>query len=104
MSRIGKLPIKVPEKVEISYQDHTLSCKGPKGELTRRVHNEMKLEIAEEEIKVTRPSGKDISMPDCLAREKGETTTDAKIVKKSSGRIDSTGNENRPAAINNGAV
>ena len=56
LSRIGKLPIKVPEKVEISYQDHILSCKGPKGELTRRVHNAMDLEIAEEEIKVTRPS------------------------------------------------
>ena len=34
MSRIGKAPITVPDKVDISISGQHVSCKGPKGELS----------------------------------------------------------------------
>jgi large subunit ribosomal protein L6 len=34
MSRIGKAPVEVPDKVEIDVSDQTVRVKGPKGELT----------------------------------------------------------------------
>jgi len=56
VSRIGKLPIKIPEKVEIKLENTQLICKGPRGELQRQIHPEMKIKIEEGEIKVLRPS------------------------------------------------
>jgi large subunit ribosomal protein L6 len=35
MSRIGKLPVPVPDGVEVSLDGQTVTVKGPKGELTR---------------------------------------------------------------------
>ncbi len=35
MSRIGKLPVPVPDGVEVTLQGLTVTVKGPKGELTR---------------------------------------------------------------------
>jgi large subunit ribosomal protein L6 len=35
MSRIGKLPVPVPDGVEVTIDDLTVSVKGPKGELTQ---------------------------------------------------------------------
>ena len=35
MSRIGKKPISIPEKVEVTLQGLSLKIKGPKGELSR---------------------------------------------------------------------
>ncbi|MGE5426134.1 MAG: 50S ribosomal protein L6 [Bacillota bacterium] len=37
MSRLGKLPIKLPEGVSASFQDGILFVKGPKGELKREI-------------------------------------------------------------------
>ncbi|MCC7232148.1 MAG: 50S ribosomal protein L6 [Bacteroidia bacterium] len=37
MSRIGKLPITIPAKVEVKISGSTISVKGPKGELTRTI-------------------------------------------------------------------
>ncbi|MFP4132727.1 MAG: 50S ribosomal protein L6 [Halothece sp.] len=37
MSRIGKLPIPVPEKVEITIDDTMIKVKGPKGELEQTI-------------------------------------------------------------------
>lgn len=36
MSRLGKLPIEIPQGVDVRYEDGTLMVKGPKGELARR--------------------------------------------------------------------
>lgn len=46
MSRIGKLPINVPAKVTISYDDqqHIVTVKGPKGELTQWMDPSIKME------------------------------------------------------------
>ena len=56
MSRIGKLPIPIPEKVEVNLKDNHLTCKGPKGELERKLHTEMELKVEGNEITVNRPS------------------------------------------------
>ncbi len=56
MSRIGKLPITIPDKVEINLNNNFVSCKGPKGELTRQLHQEMNIEVQDNEITVTRPT------------------------------------------------
>jgi large subunit ribosomal protein L6 len=56
LSRIGKLPIKIPEKVDIKITDDLISCKGPKGELSLHYNTEMDVKIDENEIHVNRPS------------------------------------------------
>ncbi len=56
MSRIGKSPIPIPAGVEIQFKEPTLKVKGPKGELSMDVHPEMKLIVAEDEMRVERPS------------------------------------------------
>jgi large subunit ribosomal protein L6 len=56
MSRIGRLPIKVPAGVEIKSEGTQFSAKGPKGQMKMNVHPNMKLEMADGEIKVLRPS------------------------------------------------
>ncbi|HWT80837.1 MAG TPA: 50S ribosomal protein L6, partial [Candidatus Methylomirabilis sp.] len=38
MSRIGKLPIPIPDKVQVEVRDHTVTVKGPKGTLTMTAH------------------------------------------------------------------
>ena len=45
MSRIGKLPVKIVEGVEVKIDGNKISVKGPKGELHLEVKPEIKLEI-----------------------------------------------------------
>jgi large subunit ribosomal protein L6 len=56
MSRIGKLPITVPAGVTVKLDGHTLHVKGPKGELTRTLHDSMLIKVDGATITVTRPS------------------------------------------------
>ena len=56
MSRIGKLPITVPAGVTVKIDGNKVSAKGPKGELTRDIHPEMKVAIEGNTITVSRPS------------------------------------------------
>jgi large subunit ribosomal protein L6 len=57
MSRIGKLPITVPEGVEISISDDNLvTVKGKLGELTQQVNKDMDLKIEDGTLTVVRPS------------------------------------------------
>lgn len=53
MSRIGKLPIIIPDQVNVSLEGNTLKIKGPKGELSQKIHTHVNVEIKEKEIKVT---------------------------------------------------
>ena len=53
MSRIGKQPITIPDKTEVSISDGILSVKGPLGELTRKVRNDVKIEVVGQEVVVT---------------------------------------------------
>lgn len=56
MSRIGKLPVNIPDGVQVNLQDNKLTVKGPKGELQRQLHEEMAINIEDGQIVVTRPS------------------------------------------------
>ncbi len=56
MSRIGQAPISLPSGVTAELTDHQLTVKGPKGELSRRLHEEMEIVIEGEVITVRRPS------------------------------------------------
>ncbi len=56
MSRIGKLPITVPNGVTVTLDGNRVTVKGPKGELERRLHPEMALAMENNEITVSRPS------------------------------------------------
>jgi large subunit ribosomal protein L6 len=56
MSRIGKKPIVVPAGVTLSLNGTELTVKGPKGQLVRKFHPDMKINIGENEVTVERPS------------------------------------------------
>jgi len=56
MSRVGKMPIAVPAKTEVAYDGYEVKVKGPKGELKQRIHPDMKLEIAGDQIEIKRPT------------------------------------------------
>ena len=56
MSRIGKKPVTLPKGVTLDLQGSTVAVKGPKGELRRSLHPEMKLGFAEGQLTVERPS------------------------------------------------
>ncbi len=57
MSRIGKLPIKLPQGVTITVKpDNTIVVKGPKGELSQAVDPDIKVEVEDGTLQVTRPT------------------------------------------------
>lgn len=57
MSRVGKKLIEVPASVTVEIKaDNTVTVKGPKGELTRQFHQDMKIEQEGNTITVVRPS------------------------------------------------
>lgn len=56
MSRIGKMPIEVPNGVTVDVQDHKVSVTGPKGKLSRVFHPEMEVELSDSVLSVRRPS------------------------------------------------
>ena len=56
MSRIGRLPIKLPQGVEVHISGQTVSVKGPKGELKRSVDPRIKVELQDGAVVVSRAS------------------------------------------------
>ncbi|EAX47590.1 ribosomal protein L6 [Thermosinus carboxydivorans Nor1] len=56
MSRIGRMPIAIPEGVTVKVDGNVVSVKGPKGELSRVVHKDMMVEVADGKVVVKRPS------------------------------------------------
>jgi large subunit ribosomal protein L6 len=56
MSRIGKHPVIVPSGVTVTVEGNTVKVKGPRGELTRTLHPEMKVALENNQITVSRPS------------------------------------------------
>lgn len=55
MSRIGRMPITVPDGVEVKLDGNHISVKGPKGSLERDIHSNMKVEMKDNIITVSRP-------------------------------------------------
>jgi len=57
MSRIGRAPIAVPPKVQVTWTDENLvTVKGPRGELSYKVDPVLTLQLEDGTISVTRPS------------------------------------------------
>lgn len=57
MSRIGRLPIVIPQGVTVTIDDNNaVTVKGPKGTLTREFNKDIKISIEDDKIVVTRPS------------------------------------------------
>ncbi|MGE1062392.1 50S ribosomal protein L6 [Megasphaera paucivorans] len=56
MSRIGRMPIDIPAGVKVTLDGQFIAVKGPKGELTRTLHQDMKVNIQDNVITVERPS------------------------------------------------
>jgi large subunit ribosomal protein L6 len=55
MSRIGKLIIKIPDKVKVNAQPGLVNVEGPKGKISQKLDREMKVTIEKGEIRVDRP-------------------------------------------------
>jgi large subunit ribosomal protein L6 len=56
VSRIGNAPIRIPPGVEVTIEDSHVTVKGPKGELARDFHPDIRIEREGETILVSRPS------------------------------------------------
>lgn len=56
MSRIGRMPVPVPSGVEVTLEGNRVRVKGPKGELARELHPEMRITRQDGELIVHRPS------------------------------------------------
>jgi large subunit ribosomal protein L6 len=57
MSRIGRQPIPVPNGVTVTVgADNVITVKGPKGELKQPVDRDIKVEVADGNINVIRPT------------------------------------------------
>lgn len=56
MSRVGKNPVNLPEKVKATLTGSTLVVEGPKGKLSRDVHPSIAVAIEDNAVVFTRPS------------------------------------------------
>ena len=56
MSRIGKAPIEIPAGVTVKIDGNKVTVKGPKGELSQTVNPDIKVEVNDNHIQLTRPS------------------------------------------------
>ncbi|MDR0486941.1 MAG: 50S ribosomal protein L6 [Treponema sp.] len=56
MSRIGKIPVKVPKGVKVAFSNEVMTVEGPKGKLTQKYHSVIAFEDKGEEIVVSRSS------------------------------------------------
>lgn len=53
MSRIGKQPVPIPEKVKVEIKDHTVFVEGPKGKVNKTFASVVKISIADKKVIVT---------------------------------------------------
>lgn len=60
MSRIGKVPVKVPAGVDVNVEGNVVTVKGPKGTLVKEFHKDMNIKLEDGQIVVTRPSDEKI--------------------------------------------
>jgi len=57
MSRIGKLPVTIPDKVTISIgKDNVITVKGPLGTLSQKVDPDITMSVEDKELIVKRPT------------------------------------------------
>lgn len=57
MSRIGKAPISIPGNVNIDVsKGNIVTVKGPKGELKQQINQDMKIEVEDGTLNISRPT------------------------------------------------
>ena len=56
MSRVGKKPIPIPSGVKIKRADGIVTVKGPGGKLAQEMHDDIAMEIKDDQATLTRPS------------------------------------------------
>ncbi len=56
MSRIGILPIQLPEGVTVTVNKNVIVVKGPLGELSQEINNDIKVKIEENHMVLERPT------------------------------------------------
>jgi large subunit ribosomal protein L6 len=55
MSRVGKLPVKIPEKVKVSVDGHLVKVEGPKGKMSFPFNPRVAVQVEKGEVLVARP-------------------------------------------------
>ncbi|GAA1807289.1 50S ribosomal protein L6 [Nostocoides veronense] len=61
MSRIGRMPVTVPASVTVTVDGHTVTVKGPKGELSHVVAEPIAVAVEDGSVAVTRPNDERLS-------------------------------------------
>ncbi|HVU83632.1 MAG TPA: 50S ribosomal protein L6 [Puia sp.] len=57
MSRIGKKPVVIPKGTTVSVSnDNIVTVKGPKGELKQAIDRDIKVEVKNDQIEISRPT------------------------------------------------
>src|SRR3954463_12964186 len=57
MSRVGKLPITIPAKIEVNVADNNvITVKGPKGTLSEKVDRDIIVKVEDGKITLERPT------------------------------------------------
>ena len=56
MSRIGRLPIPIPDAVKVDVKEHHVTVQGPKGALSFTVHPAMQVEVKDRQVLCGRPT------------------------------------------------
>ncbi len=55
MSRVGKLPVKIPDKVKVQVAHGDVRVEGPKGTMHFPYNPKVKVEVAGQEVRISRP-------------------------------------------------
>ena len=55
MSRVGKLPVKIPEKVKVSVAGNLVKVEGPKGKMSFPFNPQVTVTVDKGEVRVARP-------------------------------------------------
>jgi large subunit ribosomal protein L6 len=61
MSRVGKLPVKIPEKVKVAVDGNLVKVEGPKGKMSFPFNPRVSVAVDKGEVKVARPDDTRIS-------------------------------------------
>ena len=56
MSRIGRMPVAIPQGVEIKIENHVITVKGPKGTLSQKFGKDIEVKVENNEVILTRAS------------------------------------------------
>ena len=56
MSRIGKIPVIIPDKVKVQVKNQHVAVEGPNGKLALDVHHLATVKVDDQQVLVTRPN------------------------------------------------